>query len=76
MPNFKVVLTVISTDSVSPYPIGPRFRRGLPMPMENLYQERGGYYFDPDTELDLAKNLAESFARYVNDHNAKKTKKK
>lgn len=75
MSKFKVVLTVISTDSVSPCPVGPRFRRGLPMPMENIYQERGGYYFDPATELETAQNLAESLERYLNDHSNKKKKK-
>lgn len=46
------------------------------MPMESIYEERGGYYFDPHTELDKAQDLAESFERYVNDHSNKKGKKK
>lgn len=75
MSKFKVVLTVIPTDSVSPCSVGPRFRRGTPMPMENIYQERGGYFFDPETELELAKDLAESFEKYINDHSTKKKKK-
>lgn len=76
MPKFKVVLTVIPEDSVTKCPVGPRFRRGLPMPMEKIYEERGGYYFEPHTELDKAQELAESFERYINDHSNKKGKKK
>jgi hypothetical protein len=45
------------------------------MPMENLYQERGGYYFDPQTEMDKAQELAESFERYIKTHTDKKRKK-
>lgn len=75
MSKFKVVLTVIPEDSVSPCPVGPRFRRGHPMPMENLYQERKGYYFDPHTELEKAQELADSFERYIKSHTDKKKKK-
>ena len=43
--------------------------------MESIYLERGGYYFDPETELDVAKDLAESFEKYSSDHSTKKKKK-
>jgi hypothetical protein len=35
------------------------------MPMEKLYQERGGYYFDPETELELANECAQQFENYI-----------
>jgi hypothetical protein len=75
MARFKVVLTVINEDSVSPFVVGPRFRRGTPMPMEAIYHERGGYYFDPTTEIDMAKDCAEAFQKYINQAEQKKKKK-
>jgi hypothetical protein len=75
MPKFKVVLTVINEDSVSPFVVGPRFRRGTPMPMETLYVERGGYWFDPETEIDMATTCAEQFTKYLNQAETKKRKK-
>ena len=75
MPNFKVVLTVICEDSVSPFVVGPRFRRGTPMPMETIYAERGGYFFDPATEIDMATTCAEQFTKYINQADQKKKKK-
>jgi hypothetical protein len=75
MPNFKVVLTVIHEDSVSPFVVGPRFRRGTPMPMEAIYAERGGYFFDPATEIDMATTCAEQFTKYINQADQKKKKK-
>ena len=75
MPKFKVVLTVINEDSVSPFVVGPRFRRGRPLPMEPLYNERGGYYFDPESEVDMARNCCELFTRYVEQSEKQKKKK-
>lgn len=76
MPKFKVVLTVINEDSCSPFVIGPRFRRGTPMPMEDLAQKRKGYWFDPDTELELARECADKFAKYLDQAEKRKGKKK
>jgi len=75
MARFKVVLTVINEDSVSPFVVGPRFRRGTPMPMETLYAERGGYFFDPESEVEMARTCAEQFAKYINQTETKKKKK-
>jgi hypothetical protein len=75
MARFKVVLTVINEDSVTPFVVGPRFRRGTPMPMETLYAERGGYFFDPATEIDMATTCAEQFTKYINQADQKKKKK-
>ena len=75
MPKFKVVLTVINEDSVSPFVVGPRFRRGRPLPMEPLYHERGGYYFDPATEVEMARDCCELFTKYINQAEEKKKKK-
>ena len=75
MPRFKVVLTVINEDSVSPFVVGPRFRRAGNMPMERLAAERQGYWFDPETEKDLAQECAEQFTKYIKDAEAKKKKK-
>ena len=75
MPKFKVVLTVINEDSVSPFVVGPRFRRATPMPMEALYVERSGYWFDPVVELELAKECAEAFTKYIAQADNKKRKK-
>jgi hypothetical protein len=76
MARFKVVLTVINEDSVSPFVVGPRFRRGTPMPMEALYVERNGYWFDPESEIDLARDLAAQFTTYLQQAETKKKKKK
>jgi hypothetical protein len=75
MSNFKVVLTVINEDSVSPCVVGPRFRRGTPMPMETLYAERGGYFFDPESEVEMARTCVEQFTKYINQSEEKKKKK-
>lgn len=75
MARFKVVLTVINEDSVSPFVVGPRFRRAGSMPMEHLAAERGGYWFDPATELELAQECAEAFQKYINQAEQKKKKK-
>ena len=75
MARFKVVLTVINEDSVSPFVVGPRFRRGTPMPMEALYTERGGYFFDPESEVEMARTCAEQFTKYIKDADQKKKKK-
>jgi hypothetical protein len=74
MARFKVVLTVINEDSVTPFVVGPRFRRGTPMPMETLYAERGGYFFDPATEIDMATTCAEQFTKYLQQSEKKKKK--
>ena len=76
MPKFKVVLTVINEDSVSPFMVGPRFRRGRPLPMEALYHERGGYYFDPESEVEMARTCVEQFTKYINQSEEKKKKNK
>ena len=75
MPKFKVVLTVINEDSVSPFVVGPRFRRGTPMPMEAIYAERGGYFFDPVAEAELAQDCCQLFTKYINQAETKKRKK-
>ena len=76
MARFKVVLTVINEDSVSPFVVGPRFRRGSPMPMETLYAERGGYWFDPVVELELAQDCCQLFTKYIEQAESKKKGKK
>lgn len=73
--KFKVVLTVINEDSVTPFVVGPRFRRATPMPMEALYAERGGYWFDPVVELELAQECADQFTKYIEESENKKRKK-
>ena len=75
MSKFKVVLTIINEDSVSPFVVGPRFRRGTPMPMETLYAERGGYFFDPVAEHELAQDCCQLFTKYINQAETKKRKK-
>jgi hypothetical protein len=75
MARFKVVLTVINEDSVTPFVVGPRFRRAGRMPMEHLAAERSGYWFDPVKELDLAQECADQFTKYIKDAEAKKKKK-
>jgi hypothetical protein len=44
------------------------------MPMETLYAERGGYFFDPATEIDMATTCAEQFTKYINQSEKKKKK--
>lgn len=73
MARFKVVLTVINEDSVSPFVVGPRFRRGTPMPMEKLFNERNGYWFTPD-EIELAQECADQFTKYLQQSEKKKKK--
>jgi hypothetical protein len=75
MPKFKVVLTVINEDSVTPFVVGPRFRRNFPLPMEALYVERGGYFFDPVAEVEMAKDCCELFTKYIAQAETKKRKK-
>ena len=75
MSKFKVVLTVINEDSVTPFVVGPRFRRGSPLPMEAIHVERGGYFFDPVAEVDMATTCAEQFTKYINQAETKKRKK-
>ncbi len=75
MPKFKVVLTVINEDSVTPFVVGPRFRRGTPLPMEAIHLERGGYFFDPVGEVDMANTCAEQFTKYAAQAETKKRKK-
>jgi hypothetical protein len=45
------------------------------MPMETLYAERGGYFFDPESEVEMARTCAEQFAKYINQTETKKKKK-
>jgi hypothetical protein len=45
------------------------------MPMEAIYVERGGYFFDPVAEVDMARDCAESFQKYINQSETKKKKK-
>jgi hypothetical protein len=76
MPKFKVVLTVINEDSVSPFVVGPRFRRGSPLPMEDLAAKRQGYWFDPETELELARECADRFTKYLDQAEKRKGRNK
>jgi len=43
--------------------------------MERLAAERRGYWFDPETELELAQECAEAFTKYINQSEKKKGKK-
>jgi hypothetical protein len=43
--------------------------------MEALYVERGGYWFDPATEIDMATTCAEQFTKYLAQSETKKRKK-
>lgn len=45
------------------------------MPMEAIYAERGGYFFDPANEIDMATTCAEQFTKYINQADQKKKKK-
>jgi len=45
------------------------------MPMERLSTERSGYWFDPETEKDLAQECADQFTKYIQQAEAKKKKK-
>lgn len=73
--KFKLVLTVITDDSVLPCVVGPRLERLAPMPMNRLYHERGGYFFNPETESELAQQCLEDFQRYDKDSTKKKKKR-
>ena len=46
------------------------------MPMETLYAERGGYFFDPESEIEMARTCAEQFTKYINQSEEKKRKNK
>ena len=46
------------------------------MPMEDLFDKRGGYWFDPETELELARECADRFEKYLNKAEQRKGKKK
>lgn len=46
------------------------------MPMETLYAERGGYFFDPVAEVELAQNCCQLFTKYIEQSEAKKKKNK
>jgi len=46
------------------------------MPMETLYTERGGYWFDPMVESELARECAEAFTKYIEQSENKKKGKK
>jgi len=43
--------------------------------METLYAERGGYFFDPESEIEMARDCAKSFQKYTNQADQKKKKK-
>ena len=45
------------------------------MPMEALFAERGGYFFDPESEVEMARDCAEAFQKYINQAETKKKKK-
>lgn len=45
------------------------------MPMEKLYEERNGYWFNLD-ELELARECADGFKRYLEQADNKKKGKK
>ena len=44
--------------------------------METLYSERGGYWFDPDSEIEMARDCCDLFTKYINQTEAKKKKNK
>jgi hypothetical protein len=43
--------------------------------MEAIHAERGGYYFDPESEVEMARDCAEQFTKYINQADQKKKKK-
>ncbi len=43
--------------------------------MEALHTERGGYFFDPESEIEMARDCAEQFTKYLNQTETKKKKK-
>ena len=43
--------------------------------MEALYHERSGYYFDPESEVEMARDCCELFTKYINQSEEKKRKK-
>jgi len=43
--------------------------------METLYHERKGYWFDPTTEIEMARDCCELFTKYINQSEKKKGKK-
>jgi hypothetical protein len=43
--------------------------------METIYLERGGYFFDPVGEVDMANTCAEQFTKYAAQAETKKRKK-
>jgi hypothetical protein len=61
----RLVLALIGT--TYKVPVGGRFRRGTPMPMEQLYIDRGGYFFDPEdpSDAELAKECLKQFNKYL-----------
>lgn len=46
------------------------------MPMEDIYEQRNGYFFDPDSERDKAERCAATFQKYIQDAETKKGKNK
>jgi hypothetical protein len=46
------------------------------MPMETIYAERGGYFFDPVAEAELAQDCCKLFTKYINQSEEKKKKNK
>lgn len=46
------------------------------MPMETLYAERGGYWFDPENEIEMARDCCRLFEKYINQTETKKKGKK
>lgn len=46
------------------------------MPMEDMSVKRNGYWFDPETELELARECADKFEKYLNQAEQKKGKRK
>jgi hypothetical protein len=43
--------------------------------MEAIHLERGGYFFDPVVELELAQECAEAFTKYLTQAETKKRNK-
>jgi hypothetical protein len=43
--------------------------------MEAIHAERGGYFFDPESEVEMARDCCELFTRYVEQSEKQKRKK-
>jgi hypothetical protein len=52
-------------------PVGPRFRRGDPMPMEAHYEKHHGYHFDPK-DYNTAFECWMELQAYIDKHHGRK----